>query len=182
MARLSEPVPEELWERHSEELYIVSRKNNSVNVKIRDGKIEAKILLQTIDGFEQWKPLLKVEFPMTTSVLKDEICIALQVEITVPTKNIYSLSEFLSFVDHHPDLLAVRIEKQRSAYMVNKTICETAIVLINGAKLVTISCESINVNDIKKTIKDIGIQGIENINYLQAIQRVVGITHKSFAN
>ncbi len=182
MARLSEPVPEELWERHSDEIYIVSVKTSSANVKIRDGEIEIKILLETTDGFEQWQPLLQAAFPIPGSVIKDKILTALQIKMADPVKHMYSLSEFISLIDHHPYLQTVAVKKQRAAYMVNKTICETAVVLINGAKVVTISCESTNINDIKQTIKDIGLEGIENINYLQAIQRVTGIIKKQLAN
>ena len=38
MARLSMPVPEKVWERLSDEIYIISRKNDINNTKIRDGK------------------------------------------------------------------------------------------------------------------------------------------------
>jgi hypothetical protein len=66
--------------------------------------------------------------------------------------------------------------------MVNDTICEFGIVLINGARVVTINSESTEVDDILKTMKDIGADGIENINYLQAIKRVIGMIDKPLAN
>ena len=76
----------------------------------------------------------------------------------------------------------VRVIKQRFGYMVNNTICEVGNVLINGAKVVTINSESTEVEDILKTIKDIGLEGVENINYLQAIKRVTGMINKPLAN
>ncbi len=66
--------------------------------------------------------------------------------------------------------------------MVNDTICEYGVVLINGARVVTINSESTEVDDIKKTIREIGLEGIENINYLQAIKRVTGMINKPLAN
>ena len=42
MARLSMPVPEKVWERLSDEIYIISRKNDINNNKIRDGKMFIK--------------------------------------------------------------------------------------------------------------------------------------------
>ena len=42
MARLSEPVPEKVWERSSDEIYIISRKNDINNTKTRDGKMDIK--------------------------------------------------------------------------------------------------------------------------------------------
>ncbi|MFZ1751243.1 MAG: hypothetical protein WAU01_13660, partial [Saprospiraceae bacterium] len=54
MARLSMPVPEKVWERQSDEIYILSRTNDINNTKIRDGKMDIKTYVQTVDGLEQW--------------------------------------------------------------------------------------------------------------------------------
>jgi len=66
--------------------------------------------------------------------------------------------------------------------MVNNTICEVGDVLINGAHVVTINSESTEVEDIIKTMKDVGLEGVENINYLQMIKRVIGWINKPLAN
>ena len=98
------------------------------------------------------------------------------------TKGEYTLGEFLQMVEAHPDLQAVTVEKVRFGYMVNNTICETGNVYINGALVKTINSESTEIEDIKKTIADCGLEGVENINYLQAIKRVIGMIHKPLAN
>ncbi|TVR37876.1 MAG: hypothetical protein EA394_11330, partial [Bacteroidia bacterium] len=69
MSRLSVPVPEKVWERYSEEIYILSRTNDINNTKIRDGKMDIKTYVQTVDGLEQWNPLMKGEFPIAADVL-----------------------------------------------------------------------------------------------------------------
>lgn len=182
MARLSTQVPEKLWIRHSEEIYIMSKTNDINNTKIRDGKMDIKTYVQTIDGLEQWNPLMKGEFPINADILVNEVFPAFQVEMPKLEKTEYSLNEFLSLVENHPDLQAVKVHKERFAFMVNNTICETGNVLINGAKVVTINSESTEIEDIKKTMKDVGLEGIENINYLQAIKRVIGFINKPLAN
>jgi hypothetical protein len=178
MARLSMPVPEAIWERLSDEIYILSRTNDVNNTKIRDGKMDIKTLIQTVDGLEQWQPLVKDEFPITVEALKTDVFRAFQVKMPKFTADIYTYEAFMDIINQHPDLQAVRVHKQRFGYLVNNTICETGIVLINGAKVVTISSESTEMEDIKKTIKDIGLEGVENINYLQAIKRVIGMINK----
>ena len=42
--------------------------------------------------------------------------------------------------------------------------------------------DSNEIKDIKKTIKDVGLEIVENINYLQAIKRVIGMSDKPLAN
>ncbi|NDV11815.1 hypothetical protein [Crenobacter caeni] len=182
MARLSQPVPEKVWERQSDEIYIMSRTNDVNNTKIRDGKMDIKTYVQTVDGLEQWNPLMKGEFPMSRAQLEAEVFPAFQVEMPQLTQEQLTLDEFLALIDAHPDLQAVRVHKQRFGYMVNDTICEVANVLINGAKLVSINSESTEVADILKTVDDVRLSGVENINYLQAIKRVVGMINKPLAN
>ncbi|MCX6327510.1 MAG: hypothetical protein NT144_12810 [Bacteroidia bacterium] len=182
MARLSVPIPEKVWERYSDEIYILSRTNDINNTKVRDGKMDIKTYIQTVDGLEQWNPLMKGEFPIKASVLKNEVFPAFQVQMPELKKDVYTFEEFMEMIYKHPDLAAVKVHKQRFGFMVNNTICEWGEVLINGARLVTINSESTEVGDIKKTVKDIGLEGVENINYLQAIKRVIGMINKPLAN
>jgi len=182
MSRLSVPVPEKVWERTSNEIYIISRTNDVNNTKIRDGKMDIKTFVQEVDGLEQWNPLMKGEFPMKAEMLEKEVFPAFKVEMSELGKEEYTLDEFLEIVKKHPDLQAVSIEKERFGFMINDTICEFANVWINGAMVVTVNSESTELDDIKKTIKDLGLEGVENINYLQAAKRVIGMIDKKLAN
>lgn len=182
MARLSIPVPKKVWERESDEIYILSKTNDINNTKIRDGKMDIKTYVQTVSGLEQWNPLMKGEFPIAKEVLLHDVFPAFQVEMPKLKKDRYSLEEFLSMIDAHSDLQGVRVHKQRFGYMVNDTICEVGNVLINGAKVVTINSESTEVEDILKTMEDCTLTGVENINYLQVIKRIIGWINKPLAN
>jgi len=182
MSRLSVPVPEKVWDRQSDEIYIVSRANNENNTKIRDGKMDIKTFVTEEQGLEQWNPLMKGEFPIAAAVLRDEVYPAFQVPVPDLTQETYTMAEFLRMIAAHPDLQAVKVHKHRFGYMVNDTICEVAEVLINGARLLTINSESTEIADILKTLELIGLTGVENINYLQAIKRVIGWIDKDLAN
>ncbi|QCX40145.1 hypothetical protein FF125_17455 [Aureibaculum algae] len=182
MARLSVPVPQSVWKRESDEIYIISKTNDINNTKIRDGKMDIKTYVQTVDGLEQWNPLMKGEFPISKEVLITDVFPAFQVETPVLNKNSYGLKEFLELIDANDNLQRVNVHKERFGYMVNNSICEVANVLFNGAKVITINSESTEIEDVKKTLSDVGLEGVENINYLQAIKRVIGWIHKSLAN
>jgi hypothetical protein len=182
MARLSVPISEKLRVRYSQESYIMSRTNDINNTKIRNGKMDIKTYVQTVDGLEQWNPLTKIEFPISVNFLKSDIFPAFQVEIPDFEKTEYTMDEFLSMVKKHLDLQAVSVVKERFGYMVNDTICEVGNILINGAKVITINSESTELDDIKKTVIDVGLDDVKNINYLQAIKRVIGWIDKPLAN
>ncbi len=182
MSRLSTPVPKKVWERESDEIYILSKTNDVNNTKIRDGKMDIKTYVQTVDGLEQWNPLMKGEFPIAKSVLIDEVFPAFKVEMPELNNDTYTYDEFMEIIENHKDLQAVKVHKHRFGYMVNNTICEYGEVLINGAKICTINSESTEIEDIKKTLKDVELENVENINYLQAIKRVIGWINKPLAN
>lgn len=182
MVEMSAPVPENLRERHSDEIYIMSRTNDINNTKLRDGKMDIKTYIQTIDGLEQWNPVMKIEYPISNKVLLQEVFPAFQVEIPEFDKESFTTEDFLQIVHDHKDLRAVKVHKHRFGYKVNNTICEVAKVLIDGTSVVSISSESTEVKDVLKTIKDLGLEGVENINYLRAIKRVIGMIDKDLAN
>lgn len=182
MSRLSQPVPEKVWKRVSEEIYIISATNDINNTKIRDGKMDIKTFVQEVDGLEQWNPLMKGEFPLALNILKEEVFPAFQVKLPMLDKDQYLFEDFLQMVKGNPYLQPVRVKKERYGYMVNNTICEFGYVWINGARVCTVNSESTEIEDIKKTIVDLGLEGVENINYLQAIKRVTGMIDKPLAN
>ena len=182
MSRLSMPVPEKVWERESDEIYILSKTNDINNTKIRDGKMDIKTYVQTVDGLEQWNPLMKGEFPITKEVLENDVFPAFQVDMPKLDKATYTYEEFMGMINENPNLQAVKVHKHRFGYMVNDTICEYGEVIINGAKVVTINSESTEIEDIKKTMEQTGLTGIENINYLQVIKRIIGWIDKPLVN
>ncbi|MEN8192476.1 MAG: hypothetical protein ABFS12_06635 [Bacteroidota bacterium] len=182
LSRMSTPVPEKVWERTSEEVYILSKTNDVNNTKLRDGKMDIKTFVTEKDGLEQWNPLMKGEFPIAKEVLVNEVFPAFKVEMPELTQDSYTTEEFLEMIKAHKDLAAVRVSKLRYGYMVNDTICEFAEVLINGAKVYSVNSESTETDDILKTMKDTGMDKFENINYLQAIKRVIGWIEKPLSN
>lgn len=182
MAELSIIVPENVRHRMSDEIYIVSRNNHINNIKIRDGRIDIKNYIQTLKGLEQWDFFMKEEFPISVTILKNDVFPAFQVEMSKLEKDEYSISEFLEMIEENPDVRAVRVHKERFGYMVNDTICEVANVLINDAKVVTINSESTEIKNVLKTLNDVKLNHFENINYLQGIKRVIGMTNKPLVN
>ena len=174
------PVAENLWERQSDEIYILSNANNNSSVKIRAGKIDIKQYVNSVNGYEQWEPILKEVFPINSTQLIETIFPAFNIKPSTLNKKSYTYEEFIELVNTYPELLAVNVRKQRFAYFVNNTICEVANVLINGAEILTMSSESTEIDDITKTIEAVGLQGMENVNYLQALKRIVGMVNKPF--
>lgn len=79
-------------------------------------------------------------------------------------------------------MLAVPVQKQRHAYIVNLTICEFTEIIIGNDYLYSVGVESTDTKEVIKTIHDLKLESFENINYIQAIKRVKNIISKPLAN
>jgi len=162
--------------RESSEIYIISAANNENNTKIRDGKMDIKVLVEKKQNLERWNPRMKGEFPMPTSLLKKEVFPAFGVPEPKFERDSYSLDQYLTeIIMPHTQLTAVQVFKRRFAFTVNGCIAEMAELLINGAAIRTVAVELEDVAAILKALDMLGLKEYENINYLLAIKRIIGL-------
>ena len=156
------------------ETYILSKKTNEANVKVRDGLLDIKTKTgETPEGFEIFQPRGKFQFPVKREELA-EILRNLQVEIALD-KDGYTFDEFCDMVRAHPELTLVTVEKMRYGFSVNGVLCEYAKVWFNGAMVETACCESENYEAMKGAVEALGIAELPNTNYLKAAKKVVGM-------
>lgn len=160
--------------RESHETYFLSKLTNEANVKVRDGLLDIKTKKgETPDGYEIFQPSGKFQFP----VKKDDVAKILDnmmVQIVL-NQDTYSLDEFIALVNEHPDLAAVDVRKKRYGFSIDGIICEYGEICFNGAKLETTCCESEDYTGMKKAIEALEISELENINYLRAAKKVIGM-------
>ncbi|HHJ53341.1 MAG TPA: hypothetical protein ENJ89_09125 [Caldithrix abyssi] len=162
--------------RESKEIYIMSAGNNENNTKIRDNLMDIKVFVQEQKGLEQWNPRMKGEFPMSADTIRNEVFPAFGVEIPEFKRETYTLKQYLEeIIAPHPDLAAVHVFKRRFAFTVNGCIAEIGDVYINGAKVRTANLESVDVEAILEGMRMVGLDKYENVNYLLAIKRVIGM-------
>lgn len=162
--------------RESSEIYIVSAANNENNTKIRDRKMDIKVLVEEKQGLERWNPRMKGEFPMKAETIKTEVFPAFGVPEPDFKRQEYTLDQYLAeIIAPHPQLSAVSVFKRRFAFTINGCITETAQLLINGAAIQTVAVELEDVAAILKAIDILGLTEYENINYLLAIKRIIGM-------
>lgn len=162
--------------REGREIYIVSAANNENNTKIRDRLMDIKVFVQEKQGLEQWNPRMKGEFPMSAAVLTEEVFPAFGVDMPNLDKDEIALSEYLDeIIRPHPQLAAVEVFKRRFAFTVNNCIAEIAEIEINRAGMQTVAIESVDIDDILEAKEMLGLDEYENVNYLLAIKRVIGM-------
>ncbi|OQY29560.1 MAG: hypothetical protein B6244_03380 [Candidatus Cloacimonetes bacterium 4572_55] len=162
--------------RESSEIYIMSAGNNENNTKIRDGLMDIKVFVQEKKGLQQWNPRMKGKFPMETAMIRDEVFPAFGIAAPEFKRDVYSLESYLNeIIKPHPDLIAVNVFKRRFAFTINNCIAEIGDVLINGAQIRTANLESTDIEAILEAMKMVRLEEYENINYLMAIKRIIGM-------
>ncbi len=162
--------------RESSEIYILSPDNNENNVKIRYHTLDIKVLIKEEKGLQQWKPRMRAEFPMKMEVLRDDLFPALGTAVPEFNRTEYTLEQFLDdIMMPHPELVLARVFKRRFGYTINECISEIAELLINGAAIKTMALESADIETVLKVKQKLGLHEYENVNYLLAIKRILGM-------
>lgn len=162
--------------RESSEIYIMSAGNSENNTKVRDDLMDIKVFVTKDRGLEQWNPRMKGSFPMKAAVIRDEVFPAFGVTVPDFKREEYTLTQFIGeIIRPHKDLVPVSVFKRRYGFMVNNCITEYAELLINGAAIQTVAVESVSVEDILKAKEMLALNDYENINYLHAIKRIIGM-------
>jgi hypothetical protein len=126
----------------TEELYIVASANNDTGIKIRDGMLDIKELIETRGDLERWFPRTKREFPLTAATLEGEVLPQLGVALPQGSRDTYALDQFLEeIVLRQGDLAVAAVFKRRFAFTVNSSMTELDEVWINGAGLHSVAIE-----------------------------------------
>ncbi len=162
--------------RESLEVYIMSAGNDENNTKVRGGFMDIKVLVNRDRGLEQWNPRMKGEFPLSRYTIRDEVFPTFGVAVPELKRDDYSFEHYLGeIIGPHPDLAAVSVYKQRSGFDINGCTTELANVYINGALMRTVCLESTDPDLVLETSTRLHLDDYENVNYLLAIKRVIGM-------
>ena len=162
--------------KKSEEKYILSKLSGE-NIKIRDDLIDIKSLKQVnSDKLEQWYPAMKEGFPIS----QDKLAILFRNFFKVPAPSLtdgnYTYSAFLDKLVSTCELLClVDVYKERQAYEINQATVEIAQTTFNGVPMRTICVEHADPINVITTVRELGLDCFENINYINAMKTAVGM-------
>ena len=161
--------------KKSMEKYILSAKSDE-NCKIRDDLMDVKSLQQVnSDKLEQWYPTLKEGFPISKESISKLFKEYFKVAVPKLEQESYTYNEFVALVEKQPDLRVVDVVKERFIYTINDAIVEIANATFNGVPDRTVCVEHIDPALVIKTVRELGLEGYQNINYIQAMKRAVGL-------
>lgn len=163
--------------KESRDIYLVTASNKINNVKIRDGQLDIKSLIKIEHGLEQWRPLMKLDFPAPSNLIQEDIFPALQVEIPNFSAGVINIESFLQeMVWPHRELVVATVFKRRFFFSIEECRTEITELLVNGAAIQTIAIEDEDAQKVLSAIARVGLPGFENVSYLLALQRIMGLS------
>ena len=161
--------------KKSSEKYILSRNSNE-NCKVRDELMDIKSLQQVNDDkLEQWYPTLKEGFPLSQETITMLCKDFFKVEVPAMDKEAYDFEAYIELCKSVKDLVVVDVYKERSIYVINEAIVEIAETKFNGVPMRTICVEHTDPENVINVVRMLGADHFENINYIQAMKKAVGI-------
>jgi len=162
--------------RESRDIYLVTAVNDTHNVKLRYNQLDVKALINVEEELEQWYPALKLDFPVEAKRISEEVFPALKVEAPVLAREMYTADQFLrETIWPHADVQQARVFKQRFHFKIEGCMVETNELLVNGAAIKSVAVEAADAGAVLRVREMVGLQAYENVNYLLAIKRILGL-------
>jgi hypothetical protein len=162
--------------RESTDVYLVTKANNKNNVKLRADLLDVKELIHEQKGLEQWYPALKLAFPIKAEAIGGALFPKLMAACPTLQRESYTAAAFLEEVIWpHPMIVTAKVFKQRFHFMINGCMVEINELLVNGAAIRSVAVEAADADAVQRTRMEMGLDKYANVNYLQAIKRIVGL-------
>jgi len=163
--------------KKSSEKYILTEMTSSENCKIRDDLMDIKSLKQVdANKLEQWYPTCKETFPMKKETIENLFKNFFQVEVPKFERDEYTYEQYLEeLVKPTKGLEIVDVYKERHIYVINEATVEIAETTFNGVPNRTICVEHEDPANVMKTVRELGLEGLPNINYINAMKQAVGM-------
>jgi exopolyphosphatase/guanosine-5'-triphosphate,3'-diphosphate pyrophosphatase len=167
--------------KESDETYLLSLESDA-SVKVRDGLMDVKRLEHVgADGLEQWRPVLKAEFPLAAADVTSLLA-ALGVEGAKLTRQAYTLDQLVEDVVDPSDVLrAVDVHKHRTRYAPGGCMAELTGVRAGSRSTRTIAIESTDPALVVATRRDLCLTSRPNVSFARGLKRLVGFEAVRYA-
>ena len=124
------------------------------------------------DGLEQWKPVLKAEFPLSAAQV-ESVLGALGVDVEL-ARNEYVLDQLLGdVVGPGPDLVSVEVHKRRGHVTVGGAMAELTELGTERGAIRTIAVEAEDPNLVAEVVRNLGLQTRRNVNVPRGLKTLI---------
>lgn len=151
-------------EAHSDERYLLSA--GGTTVKIRDGMMDVKALLAVDgNGLEQWRPVLKVPFPIDADAVRT-VWEALRLPAPALAREAYTTEQLeAELTGPGTGVRAVAVHKHRVRYVIDGCTSELTDVVADGRTTRTIAVEMEDPALVIAAVRTLGLADYRNTAY-----------------
>jgi len=174
-------IPVDAAPRESDETYILDLTGRiSQNVKIRDGVLDVKRLLQIdSEGLELWAPVLKARFPLS----RKDIAAVFAPWMPPPaalTRESYTFEQLVEdIVEPRPALRVVVVHKVRRGFTFAGCLAELAQIRAESVSIQSFSLEHEDSKRLLAALQALGLDARANTNYLLGLKRALGLEYSA---
>jgi exopolyphosphatase/guanosine-5'-triphosphate,3'-diphosphate pyrophosphatase len=160
--------------QESDETYLLSLESEA-SVKVRDALMDVKLLEETDgDGLEQWKPVMKGEFPLAADDVR-EVFAALAASAPALERDRYTLEQLAGeLVEPDPALRAVGVHKRRERFTVVGAMAELSEIRTADGARRTIAVESEDPALVVAALQELGLPLRPNVCMARGLKALVG--------
>jgi exopolyphosphatase/guanosine-5'-triphosphate,3'-diphosphate pyrophosphatase len=156
--------------QESDEVYVLSTKGDA-SVKVRDELMDVKHLEHVNDdGLEQWIPVLKGGFPLTTA---EAATLFSALGVPGPDGTLV-YDDLLSTVEAAPELRWVEVHKRRARYTVGGCMSELSEITADGHATRTVAIELEDPALVIAAVRDLGLSDRSNTCMAKGLKALVG--------
>jgi hypothetical protein len=160
----------------STETYLIAFGVEEQNVKVRDGRLAIKRLVERRQHLERWEPVMDEAFPVSRALLHTTLLPALRGREANLGRSVYACHELLDdVVGPRRDVWRACVFKRRFRFTIDECPTEIDELLINGAAIRSVAVESEDAEAVVTVVDKLGLSAYENINYPRAIRRIMGL-------
>ena len=160
--------------QESDETYLLSLQSDA-SVKVRDALMDVKLLEETDrDGLEQWKPVMKAEFPLPADGVR-EVFAALAASAPALDRDRYTLEQLTGeLIEPDPGLRAVDVHKRRERFTVVGAMAELSEIRTAEGARRTIAVESEDPALVVAALQELGLPLRPNVCVARGLKALVG--------
>jgi len=161
--------------RESLETYLLIPGRPDLNLKIREGALELKRLLQREGALEQWHPEFRQVFPVSVEQLTEQLEGHLNLAEPPTVNGDWDAGRFVHWVaDPYIGVGVASLFKQRFGFELYDCLVEIDRLLVNGAGLASVALESTDAEAVLALRERLGMSEQDNVSYVLALERVLG--------
>ena len=147
------------------------------NLKIRDGRLELKQLIQHHEGLQRWQPAGQWEFPVTLEAIEGILYSSDAHDPARDLSAMLSQDDLLQLATQSAaHLRRANVFKRRFRFTLPACDAEFDQLLVNGAAIESIAVESENPQAILEAQSALQLEDFENQSYPLALSRILGLT------